>query len=137
MDLIKSSLLWMIVFMLRNPEEIPSVCQTSSAVSYLHFERLNNLIEEGMRLFSEVHYGERHLRYQYVRVQRDLHFERLNNLIEEGMRLFGEVHYGEHFLVYNYLPGKARAQEKVAKNREEMFAFYQTMIDDNRETLIS
>ncbi|CAH0701907.1 unnamed protein product [Spodoptera exigua] len=65
----------------------------------------------------------------------DPRFERLNNLIEEGMRLFGEVHYGEYVPLYNYLPGKAQAQEKVAKNREEMFAFYQTLIDEHRETL--
>nr|UPI11580.1 cytochrome P450 18A101 [Mythimna separata] len=65
----------------------------------------------------------------------DARFERLNNLIEEGMRLFGEVHYGEYVPLYNYLPGKAQAQEKVAKNREEMFAFYQTLIDEHRETL--
>ncbi|CAB3242029.1 unnamed protein product [Arctia plantaginis] len=65
----------------------------------------------------------------------DIRFERLNNLIEEGMRLFGEVHYGEYIPLYNYLPGKAEAQEKVAKNREEMFAFYQTLIDEHRETL--
>lgn len=65
----------------------------------------------------------------------DARFERLNNLIEEGMRLFGEVHYGEYIPLYNYLPGKAEAQEKVAKNREEMFAFYQTLIDEHRETL--
>nr|CAJ31114.1 cytochrome P450 [Spodoptera littoralis] len=65
----------------------------------------------------------------------DARFERLNNLIEEGMRLFGEVHYGEYVPLYNYLPGKAQAQERVAKNREEMFAFYQTLIDEHRETL--
>ncbi|KAJ8725545.1 hypothetical protein PYW08_003728 [Mythimna loreyi] len=65
----------------------------------------------------------------------DPRFERLNNLIEEGMRLFGEVHYGEYVPLYNYLPGKARAQERVAKNREEMFEFYQTLIDEHRETL--
>ncbi|CAG5012496.1 unnamed protein product [Parnassius apollo] len=65
----------------------------------------------------------------------DLRFERLNHLIEEGMRLFGEIHYGEYIPLYNYLPGKAQAQEKVAKNREEMFAFYQTLIDEHRDTL--
>ncbi|XP_068629983.1 cytochrome P450 18a1-like [Battus philenor] len=65
----------------------------------------------------------------------DLRFARLNHLIEEGMRLFGEIHYGEYIPLYNYLPGKALAQEKVAKNREEMFAFYQTLIDEHRETL--
>lgn len=65
----------------------------------------------------------------------DVRFERLNHLIEEGMRLFGEVHYGEYIPLYNYLPGKALAQEKVAKNRDEMFAFYQTLIDEHRETL--
>ncbi|CAH0604588.1 unnamed protein product [Chrysodeixis includens] len=67
--------------------------------------------------------------------QGDIRFERLNHLIEEGMRLFGEVHYGEYVPLYNYLPGKAQAQERVAKNREEMFAFYQTLIDEHRETL--
>lgn len=36
---------------------------------------------------------------------------------------------------FQYLPGKAQAQEKVAKNREEMFEFYQTLIDEHRETL--
>ncbi|KPJ01783.1 Cytochrome P450 18a1 [Papilio xuthus] len=65
----------------------------------------------------------------------DLRFERLNHLIEEGMRLFGEIHYGEYIPLYNYLPGKALAQEKVARNREEMFAFYQTLIDEHRNTL--
>nr|QRG28708.1 CYP18A1 [Chilo infuscatellus] len=65
----------------------------------------------------------------------DARFERLNFLIEEGMRLFGEVHYGEYIPLYNYLPGKAQAKEKVAKNREEMFAFYQTLIDEHRQTL--
>ncbi|XP_013186456.2 cytochrome P450 18a1 [Amyelois transitella] len=65
----------------------------------------------------------------------DARFERLNFLIEEGMRLFGEVHYGEYIPLYNYLPGKALAKEKVAKNREEMFEFYQTLIDEHRETL--
>lgn len=38
-------------------------------------------------------------------------------------------------LSLQYLPGKALVQEKVAKNREEMFAFYQTLIDEHRETL--
>lgn len=65
----------------------------------------------------------------------DARLERLNHLIEEGMRLFGEVHYGEYIPLYNYLPGKAQAQEKVSKNREEMFGFYQTLIDEHRETL--
>ncbi|XP_014368134.2 cytochrome P450 18a1 [Papilio machaon] len=65
----------------------------------------------------------------------DLRFERLNHLIEEGMRLFGEIHYGEYIPLYNYLPGKALAQEKVARNREEMFAFYQTLINEHRDTL--
>nr|WNT94917.1 26-hydroxylase CYP18A1 [Lymantria dispar] len=65
----------------------------------------------------------------------DIRFERLNHLIEEGMRLFGEILYGEYIPLYNYLPGKAQAQKKVAKNREEMFAFYQTLIDEHRETL--
>ncbi|XP_072943520.1 cytochrome P450 18a1 [Epargyreus clarus] len=65
----------------------------------------------------------------------DVRFARLNHLIEEGMRLFGEIHYGEYIPLYNYLPGKAQAQEKVAKNREEMFAFYQTLIDEHRNTL--
>ncbi|CAH2074223.1 unnamed protein product, partial [Iphiclides podalirius] len=65
----------------------------------------------------------------------DSRFERLNHLIEEGMRLFGEIHYGEYIPLYNYLPGKAQAQEKVVKNREEMFAFYQTLIDEHRDTL--
>ncbi|CAG9783638.1 unnamed protein product [Diatraea saccharalis] len=65
----------------------------------------------------------------------DARFERLNYLIEEGMRLFGEVHYGEYVPLYNYLPGKAQAKEKVARNREEMFAFYQTLIDEHRQTL--
>ncbi|KAI8435148.1 hypothetical protein MSG28_003523 [Choristoneura fumiferana] len=65
----------------------------------------------------------------------DARFTRLNNLIEEGMRLFGEIHYGEYIPLYNYLPGKARAQIKVMKNRDEMFGFYQTLIDEHRETL--
>ncbi|XP_028172630.1 cytochrome P450 18a1 [Ostrinia furnacalis] len=65
----------------------------------------------------------------------DARFERLNFLIEEGMRLFGEVHYGEYVPLYNYLPGKAQAKEKVAKNRAEMFEFYQTLIDEHRQTL--
>nr|QLI62178.1 cytochrome P450 29 [Streltzoviella insularis] len=65
----------------------------------------------------------------------DERFNRLNHLIEEGMRLFGEIHYGEYIPLYNYLPGKAQAQVKVMKNREEMFAFYQTLIDEHRETL--
>ncbi|XP_026494957.1 cytochrome P450 18a1 [Vanessa tameamea] len=65
----------------------------------------------------------------------DARFARLNHLIEEGMRLFGEIHYGEYIPLYNYLPGKALIQEKVAKNREEMFAFYQTLIDEHRSTL--
>lgn len=39
------------------------------------------------------------------------------------------------YIFVQYLPGKAQAQEKVAKNREEMFAFYQTLIDEHRETL--
>lgn len=34
-----------------------------------------------------------------------------------------------------YLPGKAQAQERVIKNRQEMFDFYQTLIDEHRETL--
>lgn len=34
-----------------------------------------------------------------------------------------------------YLPGKAQAQIKVAKNRAEMFEFYQSLIDEHRETL--
>ncbi|XP_038215552.1 cytochrome P450 18a1-like [Zerene cesonia] len=65
----------------------------------------------------------------------DARFARLNHLIEEGMRLFGEIHYGEYIPLYNYLPGKAQVQEKVAKNREEMFSFYQTLIDEHRDTL--
>ncbi|XP_050666564.1 cytochrome P450 18a1 [Leptidea sinapis] len=65
----------------------------------------------------------------------DVRFERLNHLIEEGMRLFGEIHYGEYVPLYNYLPGKAQVQEKVAKNREEMFSFYQTLINEHRSTL--
>ncbi|CAH2237603.1 cytochrome P450 18a1 [Pararge aegeria] len=65
----------------------------------------------------------------------DARFARLNHLIEEGMKLFGEIHYGEYIPLYNYLPGKAQVQEKVARNREEMFAFYQTLIDEHRNTL--
>lgn len=34
-----------------------------------------------------------------------------------------------------YLPGKALIQEKVAQNREEMFDFYQKLIDEHRNTL--
>ncbi|KAL4714130.1 hypothetical protein ACJJTC_008484 [Scirpophaga incertulas] len=68
-------------------------------------------------------------------VHGDARFERLNHLVEEGMRLFGEVHYGEYVPLYNYLPGKAQAKEKVAKNREEMFHFYQTLIDEHRQSL--
>ncbi|KAI5636308.1 cytochrome p450 domain-containing protein [Phthorimaea operculella] len=65
----------------------------------------------------------------------DERFTRLNNLIEEGMRLFGEIHYGEYIPLYNYLPGKAQAQERIIRNRQEMFKFYQTLIDEHRETL--
>ncbi|XP_047988668.1 cytochrome P450 18a1 [Leguminivora glycinivorella] len=65
----------------------------------------------------------------------DTRFTRLNHLIEEGMRLFGEIHYGEYIPLYNYLPGKAQAQVKVMQNRDEMFAFYQTLIDEHRATL--
>ncbi|XP_049866641.1 cytochrome P450 18a1 [Pectinophora gossypiella] len=65
----------------------------------------------------------------------DSRFERLNDLIEEGMRLFGEIHYGEYIPLYNYLPGKAQAQERVMRNRQEMFEFYQTLIDEHRESL--
>lgn len=65
----------------------------------------------------------------------DARFNRLNNLIEEGMRLFGEIHYGEYIPLYNYLPGKAQAQNKVRKNREEMFEFYETLIEEHRATL--
>lgn len=38
------------------------ICGITMSVRFSHgdvrFERLNNLIEEGMRLFGEVHYGE-------------------------------------------------------------------------------
>lgn len=40
-----------------------------------------------------------------------------------------------HLMSLQYLPGKAQAKEKVAKNREEMFEFYQTLIDEHRQTL--
>lgn len=42
--------------------------------------------------------------------------------------------YNVHFCT-QYLPGKAQVQEKVARNRDEMFAFYQTLIDEHRNTL--
>ncbi|XP_037973711.2 cytochrome P450 18a1 [Plutella xylostella] len=67
--------------------------------------------------------------------QGDARFERMNQLIEEGMRLFGQIHYGEYVPLYNYLPGKAQVQVKVLKNREEMFEFYQQLIDEHRATL--
>nr|ASX93981.1 cytochrome P450 CYP18A1 [Zygaena filipendulae] len=65
----------------------------------------------------------------------DLEFLRMNELIEEGMRLFGELHIGEYMPWVNKFPGKARAQEKIRQNREEMFKFYDKLIEEHKQTL--
>lgn len=38
-------------------------------------------------------------------------------------------------LALQYLPGKTQAQERIIQNRLQMFDFYQTLIDEHRETL--
>ncbi|XP_026468203.1 cytochrome P450 18a1-like [Ctenocephalides felis] len=64
----------------------------------------------------------------------DPRFRRFTWLIEEGMRLFGEINTVDYIPTYQYLPGKAYARNKIAKNREEMFNFYQEVIDEHRRT---
>lgn len=93
----------------------------------------------------------------------DPRFRHFTGLIEEGMRLFGELNtvdyiptwqvcvwhlpfgisqraktwrfiFGFFFVVVQYLPGKLSAKNKITKNREDMFQFYQEVIDEHKAT---
>jgi 26-hydroxylase len=64
----------------------------------------------------------------------DPKFRRFNFLIEEGMRLFGQLHTIDYFPKFQYLPGNINIKNKICKNRLEMFAFYQEVIEEHKNT---
>lgn len=66
----------------------------------------------------------------------DPKFRRFTFLIEEGMRLFGEVHTVDYIPSVQYLPGKKSACNKIAQNRQDMFAFYREVIDEHKRTFV-
>ncbi|XP_077292942.1 cytochrome P450 18a1 [Arctopsyche grandis] len=64
----------------------------------------------------------------------DPRFRHFTGLIEEGMRLFGELNTVDYIPTWQYLPGKLSAKNKITKNREDMFQFYQEVIDEHKAT---
>lgn len=82
-----------------------------------------------MRLFGEIHYGE-YIPLYNVRYYIYFCLYRIYcDSSEVGINLLTLS------FCQQYLPGKAKAQSKVQQNRQEMFEFYQTLIDEHRATL--